>query len=113
MREPSLKAGIWVSAQVRLCDIAAMPAMVRRKGDPDAGSIILKLDRLDGTSVVLSQSRDGAGARTWLAPLGRAAAADADAETYIARRISSDPDVWVLEIEDPGGRYEPDAPVVD
>lgn len=113
MREPSLKAGIWVSAQIRTCDISALPAMVRRKGDPDAGSIILKLDRLDGTSVVLSQSRDGAGARTWLAPLGRDAVQNDNAESYIARRVARDPDIWVLEIEDPGGRYKPDAPVVD
>lgn len=113
LREPSLKAGIWVSAQVRQCSIQSIGIYVRHKGDPDAGSIVLKLDRLDGTSVMLSQSRDGTGARTWLAPLGMAAVANPAAEEYLERRIARDPDIWILEIEDPAGKYLPDAPIVE
>ncbi|MDA0997106.1 MAG: DUF1491 family protein [Proteobacteria bacterium] len=113
MPEPSLKTGIWVSAQIRLCDITNMPALVRHKGDPDAGSVILKLDRLDGTSMLLSQSRDGEGRRAWLAPLGRAAAGNDKIEEYIGRRLAQDPDIWVLEIEDRHAAYIPDAPVLD
>jgi len=110
--EPALKAGIWVSAQIRLCDIMSMPAIVRRRGDADAGSILLRLDRLDGTSMVLSQIRDAMGTRNWLRATGLDYVPDADAEAYITRRIQADPDIWVLEIEDRDGRYEPDAPVV-
>ncbi len=112
MSEPALKAGIWVSAQIRLCDTMSMPAMVRRRGDADAGSILLRIDRLDGHSMVLSQIRDAMGARNWLRATGPHFVPDADAEAYISRRIQADPDIWVLEIEDRHGRYEPDAPVV-
>ena len=33
-----LNTGLWVSAQVRICDRAFIPATVVRHGDPDAGA---------------------------------------------------------------------------
>lgn len=112
MSEPSLKAGLWVSAHVRLCDLQSLPAVVRRKGDPDAGSIVLRIDRLNGRSRVLSQVRDAEGRRCWLSALGTEPAPDADVEGYIERRLKTDPDIWIVEIEDRDGRYEPDAPIL-
>lgn len=112
MSEPSLKAGIWVSAQVRLCDLQSLPAVVRRRGDPDAGSIILRIDRLNGHSQVLSQVRNAEGTRCWLSALGAEPAADADVEAYLQRRLKTDPDIWIVEIEDRDGRYQPDAPIL-
>jgi len=37
---------------------------------------------------------------------------DARAEEMIARRLARDPDLWVVEIEDPEGRHSLDEPVV-
>ena len=112
MHEAAVKAGLWVSAQVRMCDINAMPAVVSRRGDPDAGSILLRLDRLDGHSVVLSQARDADGRRCWLMATGSEPVPDMEASAYIERRVKSDPDLWVVEIEDRHARYEPDAPII-
>ncbi|MGE0747049.1 MAG: DUF1491 family protein [Rhodospirillales bacterium] len=112
MSVPRVVTSLWVAAQVRLCDINLVPVAVRRRGDADAGSVILKLDRLDGTAVVLAQTRDGDGAPAWLRATGPAPVPDADAEAYIERAIRRDPDVWVVEIEDRGGRYVPDAKVL-
>lgn len=112
MREPALKAGIWVNAQVRLCNQNHMPAMVRRRGDADAGSILIIIDQLDGTAFVLSQVRDAEGARNWLKVTGEQPVPYNESEAYIQRRAATDPDIWVLEIEDKAGAYKPDAPVV-
>lgn len=112
MREPSLKAGLWVSAQLRLCNQSDLPAFVRQKGDADAGSILIVVDHLDGTAYVLSQIRDADGARNWLRVTGEAPIPYSETEAYISRRTRSDPDIWVLEIEDRDGTYAPDAPVV-
>ncbi len=112
MGEARLKAEIWVRAQLRLCDLAFLPAVIRRKGDPDAGTILIKLDRLDGSAVVLSQVRTAAGALAWMRATGEAPAPDADAEAYIQRQLKFDPDIWVLEIEDPDARYAVDGEVV-
>lgn len=112
MAEPALKAGLWVSVQVRLCDLNMIPVVVRRRGDPDAGSILLRLDRLNGHSVLLSQVRDAEGRRCWMSALGAEPAPDMDIEDYIQRRVRTDPDIWLVEIEDPHGRYEVDAPIL-
>lgn len=112
MDEPRIKASIWIAAQIRVCNLNAMQAVVRRRGDPDAGSLLIRLDRLNGSSELLSQSRDAQGTRVWLKASGAEHMADADVEAYIQRRIERDPDIWVLEIEDRDSRYKPDAPVI-
>ena len=112
MSEPRIKAALWISAQVRMCDISMMQAVVRRRGDPDAGSIILRLDKLNGYSKVLSQARDAAGNRSWLIANGGEPLSDPEVEGYLDRRVASDPDIWILEIEDRYDKYELDAPVI-
>jgi len=37
---------------------------------------------------------------------------DAEAESYIRRQLSFDPDIWVLELEDPGELYVLDGPLI-
>lgn len=108
MTQARLKAEIWVRAQLRLCDQAFLPAVIRRKGDPDAGAVLIKIDRLDGTCIVLSQIRANNGELAWMRATGDDPASDADGEDYIARQLKYDPDIWVVEIEDPQGRYEID-----
>jgi len=64
-----LTTGLWVSAQVRLCDIAFIPATIVRRGDPDAGTVLLKLNRFEEGVTVYTQAstmttrRPGAAAR--------------------------------------------------
>jgi len=112
MPEPSLRVEIWVKAQIRMCDINMTPAYVRRKGDPDAGAVLLKLDKLDGTVEVLTQVRTGEGAKAWSRGTGDAPVPEAEAEAYIERQLKYDPDIWVLEIEDRGGSYAVDGEIV-
>ena len=104
-----------MQAQIRLCDIQNLPAVVVKRGDPDGGAVILRLNRLDGTSHVFAQARTATGERAWAKASGADAEgrlADADVEAYIARQRKFDPDLWVLEIEDPERRYSLDAEIV-
>ncbi|MBM3556294.1 MAG: DUF1491 family protein [Alphaproteobacteria bacterium] len=98
-----LKAELWVQAQLRLCDIAAVPAMVLRRGEGEAGAILVKL-REGGGWTVLAQASGPEGASGWMRGIGPGAM-EADAEAYIARHLKRDPDLWVLEIDDPKGQY--------
>jgi len=86
--------------------------IVRRRGDPDAGAVVLLIDRGSSGIVVLSQTRDDLGRLAWMRALGADAADAAKAEEFVARTVKRDPDVWVIEIEDYRGEYAPDAPIL-
>lgn len=103
---PELKTEIWASALIRRATIAGALAAVVRKGDPDAGAVLVKVARLDGTARLYTPARDGEGERIWLdlsaGPLGEDEKA---IDRSIARRVEDDPDLWVLEVEDKHGRH--------
>ena len=42
-----LTTGIWVAAQVRICDRNFIPATIVRRGVSDAGTVLLKLNRFE------------------------------------------------------------------
>ncbi len=108
---PRLKAGIFVRAVIRRAEVAGAQAFVVRKGSEEAGAVFLKIARLDGTSMVLSQARQGEGDLVWMKPLGDAATDEACAK-YFERQIKFDSDLWIVEIEDREGRAFVDEPIV-
>jgi hypothetical protein len=109
--EPRLKAGIFVRATLRRAEAAGASAFILSKGAEEAGAVIIRVARLDGTSLVLSQARAGDGALVWQQPLG-GAVPDARASEWCAKQLSFDPDLWVLEIEDRQGRAFVDDPIL-
>jgi hypothetical protein len=104
-----LKSAIWVAAYVRRCHIKGAFAAVRRRGAEEAGAVFVKVSRLDGTAdlyVPAPQSAFGEARPTErLFTQSFAARADTDVETYLAREIRFDPDVWIVEVEDRSGRH--------
>jgi hypothetical protein len=52
------------------------------------------------------------GEPAWLRALGDKAVPEKDADAYLARQATYDPDLWVLEIEDPKGAFVLDDPVL-
>ena len=67
---PRLKAGIFVRALIRRVQVAGASAFVMRKGAEEAGAIILKIAKLDGTVLVLNQVRGAKGELVWSQALG-------------------------------------------
>jgi hypothetical protein len=97
--EARLKSGIWVSALIRRCDLAAIPIAVVARGDADAGAVLLKFSDRDGSCRVLSQARQRDGELVWMQATGAVPVGGAEADAYIARQRQRDPDLWVVEIE--------------
>ena len=101
--QPRLKSGIFVRALIRRAEVEGAQAYVVRKGSEEAGAVFLKVSRLDGTCTVLNQARAGDGELVWTKPLGDSVD-DAKASAYFERQIKFDPDIWIVEVEDRGGR---------
>ncbi len=110
--EARLKTKLVVQAAVRLCAQRAVPIIVARRGDEDAGTILVKLNRGDLGCTVLTQTRGNSGELAWLRATGEAPVDEPTADAYIARQVARDPDVWVIEIEDRDGRPVFNGPVL-
>tara|TARA_A100001037_G_scaffold72798_1_gene65100 strand:+ start:6457 stop:6822 length:366 start_codon:yes stop_codon:yes gene_type:complete len=111
-----LKTNLWVQAQVRLCGLNFIPMAVTRRGDPDAGAVLLKLLRKDGLCRLLRRTTTFDGEQGWVYAIAPNNAsfgdvAEATADGYIERESARDQDLWVVEIEDYEGRYEIDGPI--
>lgn len=111
--EAKIKASLWIKAQVRMCDMAGLPVAVMKRGDPDAGTILIKLRRGETGCEVLTQVRAPDGRLGWMRGTGKSLVPENDAEAYIRRQIDRDYDLWVLEIDDFSGRYVLDGPLLD
>ena len=110
MDDPRLKTGLWVQSQIRLCDIHSIPAVVVHRGDSDAGAVLLKINRLEDGCEVFTRFRGLDGESGWLR--GTGSVDESEADNYVRRQIDRDPDVWVIEIEDPKDRYQFDGPIM-
>jgi hypothetical protein len=108
---PRLKAGIFVRALIRRAEVAGAQAYVAKKGSEEAGAVFLKISRLDGTSMVLTQARRGEGDLVWMKVLGDSCD-EAAATAYFEKQKRFDPDLWIVEIEDRQGRAFVDEPIV-
>ena len=108
---PRLKAGIFVRALIRRVHVAGASAYVVRSGAEEAGSIILKISKLEGSVLVLNQVRKAMGELVWAQALG-GWTSEARASEWCDKQVKFDPDVWIVEIEDREGRAFVDEAIV-
>lgn len=100
MSEPRIKAKLWVQMALRLGDVGGTPGAVLKKGDADAGGVLVVLRGREGL-VVLSQVRVGEGDVSWMRGTGAGIVDQEVADAYVARQVARDPDLWVVEFEAP------------
>jgi hypothetical protein len=98
-----LSTDFMINAHIRIAAKEGVPITVRRRGDKNVGTIILKINRLDGTARVLTQVRID-DELVW-SPVGRSdSLSEEEADRYLDQQARVDPDSWLLEIEDKEGR---------
>lgn len=85
-----------VGALLRRVNDAGGIAMVRAKGDPQGGGILLLIENRSGPVRVLERTIGFDGATS----LTRSTPSD-DADSYWRRRREHDPDLWVVELDIP------------
>ena len=99
-----LSTDIWTGALIRRAELGGAFATVVRKGDPRAGAVLVKVvDRRAGVARLYSEATRGDGERVWMQPVNSQAESDLDA--YVERAVRVDPDLWIVEIDDPQGRH--------
>jgi hypothetical protein len=105
-----LKTALWVAAYLRRCNVEGVSAVVRRRGAEDAGAVLVRVNRLDGSSDLFGPAPQSAFEATEGAPrafspsLASTTAPDVQVEAYLARQIRFDSDLWIVEVEDRAGR---------
>ena len=102
-----LRSDIFVAAYVRRRNGENAFAVVRRRGAAEAGAIFVCIDRRNGTVDLYGPAPQTAfdEARPErlfqrLTPEGADAAA---VEARLARETRFDPDLWIVDVEDPAG----------
>jgi hypothetical protein len=108
-----LKTELRVQAWLRQCAVAGLMATVARKGDVEAGALFLKINRLAKGCEVYAGVTGTDGAAAWLRATGPVPVPEKEADLYLARQSKYDPDLWVLEIEDPKTQFVLDGKILD
>lgn len=99
-----LKAEIWIGGLLRRAQSSGAMALIAHRGDKDAGSVMVRVNALDGCSALYVPFTGLEGERRWRLLTG-GDTPDTQVEEIITREIEYDPDLWVVEIEDRQGRH--------
>ncbi|MBI1186898.1 MAG: DUF1491 family protein [Alphaproteobacteria bacterium] len=109
-----LRTEIWAQALIRRAEVGGAFAGIVRRGDADAGAVLVKVATLDGRARLYAPARDGAGERIWLnLSTGSLGLEEAAIDAYARARADKDPDLWIVEVEDRAGRHFLTEPVHD
>lgn len=115
-----VKSGIWVEAYRRRCSTQGLAVYIARRGDSDAGAIFIKVDNLNGGTVVfgpavgmmtMDVTLDGQD-RKWTRLTGPDPVDEEVADQMIERQIKFDPDIWVIVVEDRTGNAQLDQDLI-
>ena len=95
----TLPTGLLVSALLKRVNDAGGMGMVRARGEPSSGAILLILNDNEGNTQLVERALGPTG-QPALIPTGPADASDPLArESYWQRRRARDPDLWVVEVD--------------
>lgn len=99
-----VRADFWVDALIRRAESGLAAAYVIRRGDEHAGAVLVKVVQSRQVCRLYVPQRDEMGERIWV-PHSREASGEDEIDAYCQRRVRSDPDLWIIEIEDRQGRH--------
>lgn len=97
--EPRLPAGLEVSALIRRVQSEGGFGVVVRKGEPEAGTILVLLTENGGNSRVYERMPQLDGTRAWHCSRRQDPQDSADFDAYLTRRGEQDGDLWIVELD--------------
>lgn len=97
-----LPTSLWVDAVLTPLNARGLYYYITHKGNPHSGMLLLKLNGLSGKVRLRTQERNFMDdALEWVNALEQESVEESEADAFIQRALSRDPDLWVIEIEDP------------
>lgn len=98
-----LKSEIWIAALVRRVFSDGGYAAIEKRGADEAGAIFLRVRHRDGLQSILAPAPQSAfesdESQERLFEVRRNAVEEADVDALLARELSFDPDLWLVELE--------------
>ena len=97
-----IPAHLWVSALLRRAMSAGAFATIVHRGDEDRGDVLVKVTSARGAARLYAPAFNPEGPTEFerLAPED-----EVGVDALVAKRLGSDRDLWVIEIEDRDGRH--------
>jgi hypothetical protein len=103
----AVKTAIWVAAHLRRCFGQGLTGVVARRGAEEAGSVFVRVILRDGSIRLFGPAPgpafDEQGRRRFHLRITAAIDEAQVVDAMIAREVRFDPDLWVLDIDDPAG----------
>ena len=102
MSAPRLASALEVAALIRMAEAGGGFGMVLHRGEPDSGSILIVI--LDNQGFGQTHARaferlpTASGSRSWSLSRSQDPEKIEKFDTYLARRIEQDPDLWIIEL---------------
>lgn len=100
MSDERLPTALWVEGHLQQLTLRGIPFYYIHKGAYAGGMVMLKLAAPGEGCDLLQQQRDLDGNLGWMKLFKGRTVEESEADAYIQRAISRDPDLWVIEIED-------------
>jgi hypothetical protein len=96
--EARLPAKLEVSGLLRSTESAGGFGMVLKKGEPDAGTILVVLLNNHNLGCVFERMPELDGSRKWTPVKQQDAGNPHDFDSYLQRRATQDSDLWIVEL---------------
>jgi len=106
--EERVKTRIWIQSFMKRFSNLGFMLTVAKRGDDDAGAVFLKINCMESGCRVYTHTRNDKGSFSWISDMGSEMISEEEAGKYVQRQIKYDPDIWVVEIEDPKGIIDPE-----
>ena len=97
MNRSRVTSELWVSALRKKLESKAVPIFISKKGNNEAGAIIIKVSNLRGRSKIFVQASYSGVDRGWMELSN---GSDAEMEKVLKSQQKFDRDVWILEVEE-------------
>ncbi len=101
--EARLPARLEVSGLIRLAQAAGGFAAVHRRGEQEAGTILIVILENGANSKLYERMPQMDGSRTWHCAKRQDPDNPAEFSDYLSRRALQDSDLWIVELDVPNG----------